>query len=29
VAAIIYLLLNIVSTRGIRVWERKLQKAYN
>jgi polar amino acid transport system permease protein len=29
VAAIIYLLLNIVSTRGIRIWERKLQKAYN
>lgn len=29
VAAIIYLALNIVSTRGIRLWERKLQKAYN
>jgi len=29
VAALIYLALNIVSTRGIRVWERKLQKAYN
>ena len=29
VAAIIYLALNIVSTKGIRLWERKLQKAYN
>ncbi len=29
VAALIYLALNIVSTRGIRLWERKLQKAYN
>lgn len=28
-AAIIYLALNIVSTRGLRIWERKLQRAYN
>jgi len=29
VAAIIYLTLNIVSTRGLNMWERKLQRAYN
>lgn len=28
-AAIIYLALNIISTRGLRIWERKLQRAYN
>jgi His/Glu/Gln/Arg/opine family amino acid ABC transporter permease subunit len=29
VAAIIYLIINIVSTRGIKLWEKRLQRAYN
>lgn len=29
VAAIIYLVINVVATRGIKVWERRLQRAYN
>lgn len=29
VAAIIYLVINIVATKGIKVWERRLQRAYN
>lgn len=29
VAAIIYLLINIVSTKGLKIWEKRLQRAYN